>query len=110
MISRYVADVFSKWLWNGPSRAYYYWNHLCFCIPHALYFYCKVFIFLEFIIIIIIIIIIINAIIIIIIIISYAHYSYVHALKCLNLHTLYKGGHKIHAMLLINLLAPEFYI
>ena len=24
---------------------YYYWYHLCFYIPHALYFYCKVFIF-----------------------------------------------------------------
>ena len=23
---------------------YYYWYHLCFYIPHALYFYCKVFI------------------------------------------------------------------
>ena len=25
--------------------ASYYWYHLCFYIPHALYFYCKVFIF-----------------------------------------------------------------
>ena len=36
--------------------------------------------------------------VIIIIIITYAHYSYVHALQCLNLYTLYKGGHKIHAI------------
>ena len=31
--------------WNSPSRPYFYWYHLCFYIPHALYFYCKVFIF-----------------------------------------------------------------
>ena len=37
-----VAHVFSEWLWNSPSRPYYYWYHLCFYIPHALYFYCKV--------------------------------------------------------------------
>jgi len=55
MFSRYVAHVFSELLWNSPSRPYYYWYHLCFYIPHKLYFYCKVFI-----IIIIIIIIIIN--------------------------------------------------
>ena len=40
----YVAYVFSKWLWNSPSRPYYYWYHLCFYNPHALYFYCKIFI------------------------------------------------------------------
>lgn len=40
-------------------------------------------------------------IIIIIIIISHAHYSYAHALQCLNLHTLYKGGHKLSAILFI---------
>ena len=40
--SWYVAHVFSKWLWNSPSRPYYYWYHLSFYIPHALYFYCKV--------------------------------------------------------------------
>ena len=45
MFSWYVAHVFSEWLWNSPSRPYYYWYHLCFYIPHALYFYCKVFIF-----------------------------------------------------------------
>ena len=45
MVSWYVAHVFSKWLWNGPSRAYYYRYHLCFYIPHALHFYYKVFIF-----------------------------------------------------------------
>ena len=28
-----------------PVTPYYYWYHLCFYIPHALYFYCKVFIF-----------------------------------------------------------------
>ena len=27
------------------SRLYYYWYQLCFYIPHALYFYCKFFIF-----------------------------------------------------------------
>ena len=43
--SRYVAHVFSKCLWNSPSRPYYYWYHLCVYIPHALYVYCKVFIF-----------------------------------------------------------------
>ena len=31
--------------WSSPSRPYYYWYHLHFYIPHALYFYCKVFIF-----------------------------------------------------------------
>jgi hypothetical protein len=41
----YVAHVFSKLLWNSPSRPYYYWYHLCFYIPHALYFYCKIFLF-----------------------------------------------------------------
>ena len=45
MFSWYVAHVFSEWLWNSPSRSYYYWYHLCFYISHALYFYCKVFIF-----------------------------------------------------------------
>jgi hypothetical protein len=30
-----------------PVRPYYYWYHLWFYIPHALYFYRKVFIFLE---------------------------------------------------------------
>ena len=43
MFSRYVVHVFSEWLWNSPSRPYYYRCHLCFYIPHALYFYCKVF-------------------------------------------------------------------
>ena len=31
--------------WNSPSHPYYYWCHLCVYIPHAMYFYCKVFIF-----------------------------------------------------------------
>jgi len=31
--------------WNSPSRPCYYCYLLCFYIPHALYFYCKVFIF-----------------------------------------------------------------
>ena len=44
---RYVAHVFSEWLWNSTSRPYYYWYHLCFYIP-ALYFYCKVFILTKF--------------------------------------------------------------
>jgi len=30
---------------NGPSRSSYYWYHPCFYIPHALYFYCELFIF-----------------------------------------------------------------
>ena len=42
-VSWYVAHVFSEWLWNNPSRPYYYWYHFCFYIPHALYFYCKFF-------------------------------------------------------------------
>ena len=33
MFSWYVARVFSKWLWNSPSRPYYYWQHLCFHMP-----------------------------------------------------------------------------
>jgi hypothetical protein len=50
---------------------------------------------------------------IVIISITYAHYSYVHALQCLNLHTLYKGGHKIHAIQFIKFhlflkLSPSF--
>ena len=48
MFSRYVAHVFSEWLWNSPSRPYYYRYRLCFYIPHALYFYSKVFIFYHF--------------------------------------------------------------
>jgi len=30
MFTRYVAHVFSEWLWNSPSRPYYYRYHLCF--------------------------------------------------------------------------------
>ena len=41
--SWYFAHVFSQWLWNSPSRPYYYWYHLCYYIPRALYFFCKVF-------------------------------------------------------------------
>ena len=52
-VSWYVADAFSEWLWNRPSRPYCYCYHLCFYIPHALYFYCKVFITIIIIIIII---------------------------------------------------------
>ena len=33
MFSRYVAHVFSEWLWNSPSRPCYYWYHLCFYTP-----------------------------------------------------------------------------
>ena len=33
MFSWYVAHVFFKWLWNSPSRPYYYWYHLWFYIP-----------------------------------------------------------------------------
>jgi hypothetical protein len=33
-----------EWLWNGSSRSNYYWYRPCLYIPHALYFYCKVFI------------------------------------------------------------------
>jgi len=40
-----MRAVFSECLWSSPSYPYYYWYHLCFYIPHALYFYCKVFIF-----------------------------------------------------------------
>ena len=45
MFSWYVAHVFSKWLWNSPSRPYYYWYHLfftfymhCISIVRSLYF------------------------------------------------------------------------
>ena len=44
MFSWYVAQAFSKWLWNSPIHPCYYCYHLCFYIPHALYFYCKVYI------------------------------------------------------------------
>ena len=37
MFSWSVAQVFSKWLSNSPSRPYYYWYHLCFYIPHVLF-------------------------------------------------------------------------
>ena len=47
MFSWYASHAFSKRLWNSRSRPYYYWYHFCFYIPHALYFYCKVFIFLN---------------------------------------------------------------
>ena len=44
MFSWYVAHVFSKWLWNSPSRPLLLLVSPLFYIPHALYFYCKVFI------------------------------------------------------------------
>ena len=44
-LSRYVARVFYEWFWDGSSRIYYYWYHFCFYVQHALYLYCKVFIF-----------------------------------------------------------------
>ena len=31
------AHVFSKWLWNSPSRPYYYWYHRRFYIPRYYY-------------------------------------------------------------------------
>ena len=34
MVSWYVAHIFSKWLWNSPSRPYYYWYHLLFFTFH----------------------------------------------------------------------------
>ena len=71
MVSCYVAHVFSELLWNSPSRPYYYWYHLCFYIPRALYFYFKVFI------IIIIIVIIITRIIVIIRVLAQLPYDQV---------------------------------
>ena len=41
VFSQCVAQVF----WDASSCLYYYWYHICFYIPHELYFYCKVFIF-----------------------------------------------------------------
>jgi hypothetical protein len=41
MLLTYFLDDFEI----VPSRPYYYWYHLCFYIPHALCFYCKVIIF-----------------------------------------------------------------
>jgi len=32
----------------GPSRRYYYWYHLCFYIPHALHFYDKAIIIIQY--------------------------------------------------------------
>ena len=34
-----------EWFWDGSIRPCYYRYHFCFYMPHALYFYCKVFIF-----------------------------------------------------------------
>ena len=36
MVYWYDAHVFSKCLWNSPSRPYYYWYHLCYYIPHII--------------------------------------------------------------------------
>ena len=41
MFSWYVAEVFSEWFWNSPSRPCYYWYHLCFYILRAPYFYLR---------------------------------------------------------------------
>ena len=43
MLSQYVAQLFSELFWRG-SICFYYWHHFRFYIPHALYFYRKVFI------------------------------------------------------------------
>ena len=29
LLSRYVAQVCSKWFWDGSSCSYYYWQHSC---------------------------------------------------------------------------------
>ena len=33
VISRYVAQVFSEWFWDGSSCSYYYWYHFCCLHP-----------------------------------------------------------------------------
>ena len=45
VLSSYVGKVFYEWLWDGSTCRYYYWHHICFDIPHVLYFYCKASIF-----------------------------------------------------------------
>ena len=47
LLSRYVAQVLSEWLWNCSSRPFYYWYHFCFHISHMRNFYYEVFIFLN---------------------------------------------------------------
>ena len=41
--SRYIAEVFFEWFWDGSGCPCYYWYHFCFYIPHALYFYFRIF-------------------------------------------------------------------
>ena len=48
VFSRYVAQVLTVWFWGGSSCPLYWWYHFCLCILHALYFYCKVFLFWDF--------------------------------------------------------------
>ena len=37
--TRCVAQVFSVWFWDGSTCPYYYWNHFCSYIAHAVCFY-----------------------------------------------------------------------
>ena len=41
----YMKTILSDLFWNGSSWPCCYSYHFCFYVPHALYFYCKVFMF-----------------------------------------------------------------
>ena len=45
VLSRYVAEVFSDWFWDGSICPYFYRYRFCFYATRALYFCCKVCIF-----------------------------------------------------------------
>jgi hypothetical protein len=47
MLSRDVSQIFFGWFLDGFSCPCYSCYHFCFYIPHALYFYCKIFIYLS---------------------------------------------------------------
>ena len=46
-LSRFVAQVFSDWFCYSSSCPCYYWYHLYFSTPHALYFCSKILVTLE---------------------------------------------------------------
>jgi len=45
LVSFYVAQVCSEWFWGGSVCPCCYWYYFPSYVPHALYFYCKFFVF-----------------------------------------------------------------
>ena len=48
ILSRFIAQTYCKRIWDGPVFPYYYLYHSSFYMSHTLYFYCKFFIFQDF--------------------------------------------------------------